>query len=171
MTRFTTTIASPCGELIAISDGESLTSLEFPGRGPSPSGATRDDGPFREVRAQLDAYFAGERRAFDLPLAADGTPFQRDVWAALVAIPYGATTSYGELARAIGRPAAVRAVGAANGANPIAIVVPCHRVIGKDGTLTGYGGGLPRKRLLLALEARVAGAQLPLPLSRASSRA
>jgi methylated-DNA-[protein]-cysteine S-methyltransferase len=166
--RYTTTITSPCGELVAISDGDALTSLEFPGRGASPDGAARDDGPFREVRAQLDAYFAGERRAFELRLAAEGTPFQRAVWAALVAIPYGATTSYGELARAIGRPAAVRAVGAANGANPIAIVVPCHRVIGKDGTLTGYGGGLPRKQLLLALEARVtgsAGTQLDLLLS------
>jgi methylated-DNA-[protein]-cysteine S-methyltransferase len=176
VTRFTTTIASPCGELIAISDGDALVSLGFPhlpGRGPSADGAVRDDGAFREVRAQLDAYFAGERRAFELALAPAGTPFQRDVWAALVAIPYGATTTYGELARAIGRPAAVRAVGAANGANPIAIVVPCHRVIGKDGTLTGYGGGLPRKELLLALEARVSGRapQLLLPLSPASSRA
>jgi len=166
MTRFTTTIPSPCGELVAISDGESITSLEFPGRGPSPAGAKHDDGPFRELRAQIDAYFAGERRRFELPLAAIGTPFQRAVWAALVAIPYGATTTYGELARVIGRPAAVRAVGAANGANPIAIVVPCHRVIGKDGTLTGYGGGLPRKELLLGLEARVAGPQLLLGLSR-----
>jgi methylated-DNA-[protein]-cysteine S-methyltransferase len=172
------TIASPVGDLVASSDGEALLSLGFSssrvGRGPSPTGAARDDGPFRALRAQLDAYFAGERRAFDLPLAAAGTPFQRDVWAALVAIPYGATTTYGALARAIGRPSAVRAVGAANGANPIAIIVPCQRVIGKDGTLTGYGGGLPRKQLLLALEARVAGsggAQLALPLSRASSRA
>jgi len=164
--KVTTTIASPCGELVAIaeSDGDdiALIALEFPGRAPPAPDAVRDDQPFRAVRAQLDEYFAGKRRAFDLPLAPKGTDFQRDVWRALVAIPYGATTTYGAIARSIGRPDSVRAVGAANGANPIAIIVPCHRVIGKDGTLTGYGGGLPRKQLLLELEARVAGSQLAL---------
>jgi methylated-DNA-[protein]-cysteine S-methyltransferase len=169
VTTYTTTIDSPCGALIAISDGDSISQLEFPGRESPVEGAVHDDAPFRELRAQLAAYFAGTRRAFDLPLAPMGTPFQLEVWAALRAIPYGATTSYGELARSIGKPRAVRAVGAANGANPIAIVVPCHRVIGANGTLTGYGGGLPRKQLLLALEARVAGPQLP--LWPASSRA
>jgi methylated-DNA-[protein]-cysteine S-methyltransferase len=169
--RYTTTIDSPCGALIAISDGDALAQLEFPGREAPVPDAIHDDGPFRELRAQLAAYFAGTRRAFELALAPEGTAFQQDVWAALRAIPYGATTSYGELARSIGRPRAIRAVGAANGANPIAIVVPCHRVIGKDGTLTGYGGGLPRKQLLLGLEARVAGHQLALPLPPSPSAA
>ncbi len=107
--------------------------------------------------AQLDDYFAGTRLAFDLPIAAGGTAFQRDVWAALEAIPFGCAISYGELARRIGRPKAMRAVGLANGRNPVCIVVPCHRVIGADGSLTGYGGGLDRKVLLLEHEARVAG--------------
>ena len=170
--KYTTTIDSPCGALIAIADGDAIVQLEFPGRESPVAGAIVDDAPFRELRAQLDAYFAGARRAFDLPLAPVGTPFQLEVWAALRAIPYGATTSYGELARSIGKPRAVRAVGAANGANPIAIVVPCHRVIGANGTLTGYGGGLPRKQLLLGLEARVAGTQLDLSfVVPASSRA
>lgn len=109
--------------------------------------------------AQLAAYFAGERRDFDLPLAPQGTPFQQRVWDALLAIPYGAVRSYGDVARAIGRPAASRAVGAANGRNPIAIIVPCHRVIGASGQLTGYGGGLPTKRWLLEHEQRHASGQ------------
>ncbi|MBO0838982.1 MAG: methylated-DNA--[protein]-cysteine S-methyltransferase, partial [Actinobacteria bacterium] len=103
---------------------------------------------------QLDAYFAGELTEFSLPLAPAGTQFQRQVWAALQQIPYGQTWSYGQLAEKIGNPAAVRAVGLANGRNPIAVVIPCHRVIGADGSLTGYGGGLDRKRFLLDLEAR-----------------
>ncbi|MCA9677318.1 MAG: methylated-DNA--[protein]-cysteine S-methyltransferase, partial [Myxococcales bacterium] len=105
-----------------------------------------------DVRAQLAAYLDGARRAFDVPLAPAGTPFQLAVWDALLAIPYGATESYGALARRLGRPHAARAVGAANGQNPISIIVPCHRVIGADGSLTGYGGGLPAKRWLLAHE-------------------
>jgi methylated-DNA-[protein]-cysteine S-methyltransferase len=108
---------------------------------------------FLEAQAQLDAYFAGELQRFELPLAPRGTEFQRSVWAALLEIPYGSTSTYSELAAAIGRPSACRAVGAANGRNPLAVVVPCHRVIGAAGGLTGYGGGLQRKRLLLALEA------------------
>jgi len=104
------------------------------------------------VARQLAEYFAGRRREFALTLDPPGTPFQRDVWGELARIPYGATVSYGELARRVGRPAASRAVGAANGANPIPIVLPCHRVIGANGSLTGYGGGLPIKRALLALE-------------------
>jgi methylated-DNA-[protein]-cysteine S-methyltransferase len=110
----------------------------------------------REVMRQLTAYFAGERMEFDLPLAPEGTEFQRRVWKALGKIPYGETRSYSELARSIGKPAAVRAVGAANGRNPIGIIVPCHRVIGSSGKLVGYGGGLPMKRMLLDLEAEYA---------------
>jgi methylated-DNA-[protein]-cysteine S-methyltransferase len=117
-------------------------------------GWKRDDAALSEARAQLQAYFAGELRGFELPLAAEGTPFQQRVWRALCDIPYGETISYGELARRIGQPAAARAVGLANGQNPIAIVVPCHRVIGANGSLTGYGGGLERKRWLLAHESR-----------------
>src|SRR5690606_32489233 len=101
---------------------------------------------------QLGAYFAGELQAFDLPLAPEGTPFQRTVWQALQSIPYGQTISYGELAQEIGRPTASRAVGAANGRNPLPIVIPCHRVIGGNGSLTGYGGGLRFKKALLSLE-------------------
>jgi len=109
---------------------------------------------------QLDAYFDGELTAFDLPLTLDGSQFQRTVWAALQDIPYGETISYGELARRIGQPSASRAVGLANGRNPVSIVVPCHRVIGADGSLTGYGGGMDRKRFLLGLEQRVSGQTL-----------
>jgi methylated-DNA-[protein]-cysteine S-methyltransferase len=114
--------------------------------------------PFGEAVRQLDAYFAGTLRQFDLPLAPAGTPFQQRVWQGLREIPYGETVSYKELARWIGRPSAVRAVGAANGQNPLAIVIPCHRVIGSDGRLVGYGGGLAAKSALLELERRVAGA-------------
>ncbi len=117
----------------------------------------RDDARFADARAQLDEYFAGQRTAFDLPLDPDGvggTVFQRRVWMELSRIAYGETISYGELARRIGQTAAVRAVGLANGRNPVSIIVPCHRVIGASGTLTGYGGGVDRKRLLLDLEAR-----------------
>ena len=106
------------------------------------------------AKAQLDEYFAGRRRAFDLPLAVEGSAFQKSVWAALVTIPYGETRTYGELAAQIGRPKACRAVGGANHGNPLSIVIPCHRVIGADGSLTGYGGGLPMKKFLLDLEQR-----------------
>lgn len=121
---------------------------------------TFDPARCETVAQQLGEYFAGERRSFDLPLAPAGTEFQRAVWDALTAIPYGCTVGYGELARALGRPEASRAVGRANGANPIPVIVPCHRVIGAQGDLTGYGGGLERKRFLLRLE----GA-LPEPLA------
>lgn len=137
----------------------------------APAGAARRPGqaPLPEVRRQLAEYFAGERRDFVLPLAPSGTAFERGVWRALVAIPYGETRSYAEVAMAIGRPTACRAVGRANGSNPIAVVIPCHRVIGSDGSLTGYGGGLDLKRLLLDLEgagrgAQAAAAQPVLPL-------
>ncbi|HUZ55390.1 MAG TPA: methylated-DNA--[protein]-cysteine S-methyltransferase [Streptosporangiaceae bacterium] len=109
---------------------------------------------------QLRAYFSGELTSFDLPLTLEGTGFQRTVWEGLQAIPYGETISYGELARRIGQPSASRAVGLANGRNPVAIVIPCHRVIGADGSLTGYGGGMDRKRFLLGLEQRVSGQTL-----------
>jgi methylated-DNA-[protein]-cysteine S-methyltransferase len=111
-----------------------------------------DDGHNAVAERQLREYLAGERRVFELPLDPVGTPFQRQVWEALWEIPYGEVTTYGEIARRIGNPKSVRAVGAANGANPIAVILPCHRVIGSDGSLTGYGGGLPLKRKLLELE-------------------
>ena len=115
--------------------------------------------PLSEAFRQLRAYFAGTLRGFSLPLAPRGTSFQQSVWKALQGIPYGRTTTYGELARRIGRPDAARAVGAANGSNPLPVIVPCHRVIGADGSLTGYGEGLPIKQGLLEMEARVAGGQ------------
>ncbi|HET7133769.1 MAG TPA: methylated-DNA--[protein]-cysteine S-methyltransferase [Gammaproteobacteria bacterium] len=122
--------------------------------------ARRDDRAIQHVRKQVKEYCAGERTEFDLELAPRGTDFQQAVWNALLAIPYGETRSYGEIARAIGQPTAARGVGAANGSNPIALIVPCHRVIGADGSLTGYGGGLPLKRALLAHEAENRGGQL-----------
>ena len=124
---------------------------------------TRHDALLAGARAQLEEYFAGTRTVFDVPLdfeATGGTGFQRRVWAALCDVPYGATISYGELARRIGQPAAVRAVGLANGRNPLSIIVPCHRIIGASGALTGYGGGAARKRALLDLEARTSGRAL-----------
>jgi len=138
-------------------DEESLTALHLPGHWAKPAaGWRRDDSRFADVARQLEEYFAGERTTFDVRLRMHGGPFEREVWAELERIPYGETASYGEIARRVGRPHASRAVGAANGRNPIAIIVPCHRVIGSNGTLTGYGGGLERKRALLDLEAGVA---------------
>ncbi len=154
-----TTIDSPVGELLASADAAGrITGLHFldghrlPARD---SSWVRDEESLAPLRRQLEAYFAGERREFELDLAPSGTPFQLSVWRELCAIPYGETASYGEIAAAVGQPAAARAVGGANNRNPIAIVVPCHRVIGANGTLTGYGGGLPRKQRLLALETGV----------------
>jgi methylated-DNA-[protein]-cysteine S-methyltransferase len=155
MTTCYTVIGSPLGPLVIAGTERGLTHLTFPsgGRAAPPAPDWRADAaPFAEAKRQLDAYFARALEAFELPLAASGTPFQREVWRALSRIPYGTTISYGELARAIGRPAAVRAVGAANGKNPLPIVVPCHRVIGADGSLTGFGGGLDLKRRLLEIE-------------------
>jgi methylated-DNA-[protein]-cysteine S-methyltransferase len=154
--------SSPVGELVLTSDGEALTGLHLPLRdgsaAPLPgSGWRRDEAPFRRAIEQLRAYFDGERTTFDLQLRMAGTAFQRLAWEALLTIPYGATISYAEQARRIGRPEAPRAVGAANGRNPIPIIVPCHRVIGTSGTLTGYGGGLPLKEWLLHHEASVLG--------------
>lgn len=149
--------ASPIGDLVMAGDGTVLTGLYMEtdqGRILTDPEWIRVPGAYPEVTAQLAAYFAGDLTGFDLPLAPRGTPFQRAVWAALTRIPYGTTTTYATVARGIGRPTAIRAVGTANGRNPIAVIIPCHRVIGTDGTLHGYGGGLPRKRTLLALEAR-----------------
>jgi len=148
-------IDSPVGRLLLAGDRRSLIHVCFQS-GPRPfrpqAGWIAEAAPFRTAVAQLEEYFAGERRTFDLALAPRGTEFQQRVWQALREIPYGNTISYGELARRIGKPSAPRAVGLANGANPLPIIVPCHRVIGTDGSLTGFGGGLPIKRRLLALE-------------------
>jgi len=150
-----TTVPSPVGELTLTGDGTALTGCWFEGhtkptdRSPD---LRRDTRAFADAVEQLEQYFAGERRAFDLDLAPVGSDFQHRVWAQLRAIPYGETRSYGQLATALGDPGLSRAVGTANGRNPLSIIVPCHRVIGADGSLTGFGGGLARKRLLLDLE-------------------
>lgn len=145
-------INSPLGQLTAIGDGHFLTGLYLPEHkgwlGPVAS-AVHDDAPFREVRNQLAAFFAGERQQFDLPLKLLGTPFQLRVWQELAQIPVGKTITYAQLAERVGNSKASRAVGAANGRNPISIIVPCHRVIGASGTLTGYAGGVEMKRCLL----------------------
>ena len=142
-----TTISSPIGALrLTVADDGAVTRVGFG------AGDTSDDPRFEPLVTQLDEYFAGERTAFDLPLRQEGSAFEQRVWAELLAIPYGETASYGEIAARIGRPGMARAVGRANARNPIAIICPCHRVIGGDGSLTGYGGGLDTKRALLELE-------------------
>jgi methylated-DNA-[protein]-cysteine S-methyltransferase len=152
-----THLESPIGSLLLCGDEERLTGLYTVPRCDDPAllrDARHADAPFARVREQLEQYFAGERLEFDLPLSLDdGSAFFQSVWGSLLEIPYGATTTYGELARRLGKPAAARAVGRANGRNPISIIVPCHRVIGSAGDLTGYAGGLERKRFLLAHEA------------------
>jgi methylated-DNA-[protein]-cysteine S-methyltransferase len=148
-------IDSPIGPLTLVADDGRLAGLFMDRHRHLPSPETfgvRDPEPFDQVSAQLAEYFAGRRTEFDLPTALAGTPFQLTVWHALLDIRYGETVSYTELARRIGRPAAARAVGLANGRNPISIIVPCHRVVGSSGDLTGYGGGIERKRQLLRLE-------------------
>jgi methylated-DNA-[protein]-cysteine S-methyltransferase len=155
MTICYTRIASPLGLLLIAGDDFGLRHIMFPSEVPPsfPDAAWHEDAaPLAETIRQLEAYFAGELESFTLPLAPHGTPFQMEVWRRLCDIPYGQTISYGELARRIGNPKASRAVGLANGSNPIPIVIPCHRVIGSNGKLTGYGGGLPIKEKLLALE-------------------
>jgi methylated-DNA-[protein]-cysteine S-methyltransferase len=157
MERYTT-VDSPVGTLVLTGDEDALTGCYFAdveGHGDPTVGLERDDAPFAEAAAQLRDYFAGRRRRFDLPLAPRGTEFQRRVWEALRTIDYGETRSYRQIAEQVGAPGASRAVGLANGRNPIAVIVPCHRVIGADGSLTGYGGGMARKRVLLDLEAGV----------------
>jgi methylated-DNA-[protein]-cysteine S-methyltransferase len=151
--RSMTTLPGPLGRLTLVATEEALVGLWFEGREPRELEAVSRRTPLLDQAvAELEAYLAGELQRFAVPVAPRGTPFQQEVWAALRTIPFGATWSYARLARAIGRPAAVRAVGAANGQNPLALIIPCHRVIGADGTLTGYAGGLPRKRWLLAHE-------------------
>ena len=167
-THYYTEFPSPVGIIELRGTARGLTGLfmEKHRHGPAPeerAAWNRDDARFADARAQVEQYFAGARRVFDVALDLEstrGTAFQRRVWQALCDIPYGTTISYGELARRIGQPAAVRAVGLANGRNPVSIIVPCHRVIGANGTLTGYGGGMDRKRALLDLEARGNGTAL-----------
>jgi methylated-DNA-[protein]-cysteine S-methyltransferase len=161
---FFTRVPSPIGELLLSGDEHGLAELRFPPETAaaaygfqaratgSPEGS---DSPLPAASAQLAAYFDGSLRDFQLPLALAGSPFFRRVWEAVRAIPFGETRTYGEIAAEIGRPGAARAVGLANGRNPVPIIVPCHRLIGADGSLTGYGGGLPRKRWLLDHEARI----------------
>jgi len=150
------TLPSPLGPLRLTADDEALHAVEFiddvQQQTTPPQGRLDSNAVLERAAEQLGEYFDGRRRDFDLPLRPQGTPFQRRVWDALLGIPFGVTVSYGEIAARIGAPNAMRAVGAANGRNPIAVIIPCHRVIGSNGTLTGYGGGLPRKVKLLRLE-------------------
>ena len=159
MMQFTKTVASPVGELTLIATDAGLSALLWPNDDPKrvrvgERVAAPEHPILVRAERELRAYFAGERTSFTVPLDASGTEFQKKAWAALLTIPYGETRSYGELARQIGNPKASRAVGAANGRNPISIIVPCHRAIASDGALTGFAGGLETKRHLLALEAR-----------------
>ncbi|GAA3377592.1 methylated-DNA--[protein]-cysteine S-methyltransferase [Streptomyces sannanensis] len=154
-TKRHTVADSPYGPLTLVATDGKLSGLymtQHRHRPPEETFGEPDPRPFIEVIRQLEAYFARELTEFDLPLHLHGTPFQRSVWDQLLLIPYGETRSYGELAEALGKPGASRAVGLANGKNPVSIVVPCHRVIGSSGSLTGYGGGLDRKQRLLAFE-------------------
>lgn len=165
------TMASPVGMLTLVADGQALVAIlwedDAPGRVKLPALVEQRDHPLLlEAERQLADYFSGARRRFDLPLDFRGTPFQKRIWAALLDIPYGETRSYGDIARVIGAPAAVRAVGAANGRNPLSIVAPCHRVVGANGALTGFAGGLPAKRYLLAHEAGQGIGPLQLPPGR-----
>lgn len=151
---------TPIGALLIVFDAAgALLEIRFAGATPDPAW-TRDDDAARPIVRQVNEFFDGRRKEFDLPLAPRGTPFQLGVWSELQRIPFAVTTTYSAIAKSIGRPAAVRAVGAANGANPIPIVIPCHRVIGASGSLTGFGGGLSVKRWLLDHEARLAGRSL-----------
>ncbi len=163
MTFAIVTIPSPTGDLTLIASDAGLAAILWDDDAAMQARyAPRREEPDHPVIAatvrQLEEYFAGARTTFDLPLDPVGTDFQQDVWRALLTIPYGETRSYADIARAIGRPSATRAVGAANGRNPLPIVTPCHRVIGSNGRLTGFAGGLPNKQLLLALEQRVSAA-------------
>ncbi len=155
MTIFYAYYKSPLGKLLLVGDGENMTHLGFPSgkmKLKHEHNWTKDGSSFKQAISQLEAFFEGELKNFDLPLALTGTPFRKSVWAGLVDIPYGETWSYSQLANHIGAPNACRAVGSANSVNPIPIVVPCHRVIGSNGSLTGFGGGLKTKKFLLELE-------------------
>ena len=154
---FTWIKESPVGEILLTSDGRSLTGLYLKGQKHFPTQTDNWEenstaAPFAQVKQQLNEYFSSQRRSFDIPLAAKGTEFQQTVWNLLPAIPYGETVSYGSLAHKLGKPGSSRAVGAANGRNPLSIVVPCHRVVASNGKLTGYAGGIDRKQWLLAHE-------------------
>ncbi len=168
MTATHTTIDSPIGELTLVARDDVLSGIYFPGHWHMPAAevfGVRVEGGFEEVRQQLNEYFAGERTEFELATMVAGEEFRRRVWKLIDRIPYGQTTTYGEMAQELGDPALAREVGAAVGRNPLSIVVPCHRVVGKDGKLTGYAGGLERKRFLLELEGageRVEAEQLSL---------
>jgi methylated-DNA-[protein]-cysteine S-methyltransferase len=153
---FYTKMESMAGPLVLAGNSSGLRRIHFAngGRFLLPEDWKQDAEPFGEVIRQLRAYFSGELKEFNVPLALEGTPFQMRVWNSLRTIPYGRTISYAQLAQEIGNPKAVRAVGLANGCNPVPIVIPCHRVIGSNGKLTGFGGGLPAKKALLALESR-----------------
>src|ERR1700722_6252893 len=161
-TTFFSYLDSPLGQVFVQSDGQFVTGLYLPPhrgwQGPQASWQ-QSDTPFAAIREQLAEYFAGGRQQFDLPLKLAGTPFQQRVWQELVRIPFGTTISYGQLAERVAKPSASRAVGRANGRNPISIIVPCHRVIGADGKLTGYGGGIDKKEWLLEWERRVTGTE------------
>jgi methylated-DNA-[protein]-cysteine S-methyltransferase len=157
---FRSTLATSVGMLqLCVDEGGTLVEILLPNRKPATSESTVPTAEaasgMRAVKAQLSEYFARKRRAFDLPLRAEGSPFEEQVWNRLLAVPYGVTTSYGAIAAELGLTLGARAVGRANGSNPIPIIIPCHRVIGSDGTLTGYGGGLPLKRTLLELEGAI----------------
>lgn len=145
-------IDSPIGRLTLISNGVALSAILFAEQSPPQQARRGSDAVLQKCCQQLEQYFAGQRQEFDLPLAPAGTDFQQQAWRALCGIPYGETRSYRQQAEAIGKPTAVRAIGAANGRNPIPVVIPCHRVIGSDGSLTGYAGGVKIKQQLLALE-------------------
>jgi methylated-DNA-[protein]-cysteine S-methyltransferase len=147
------TYKSPIGTLTLVSDGKAITHLGFENnKYPAPNYPNGRDKIIEQANKELDAYFAGRLKEFKVPVRPVGTPFQTAAWKALTKIPYGVTRSYAEQARAVGRPKAVRAIGAANGRNPIPIIIPCHRVIGADGSLTGFGGGMETKQFLLELE-------------------
>ena len=158
MTLHALTLRSPVGALLLVAGDRALVAIDLPGAARERGPEAPDHPVLSRAAAQLAEYFAGRRKAFDLPLAPAGTPFQQAVWRALADIPFGETRTYAGLARALGRPRAARAVGAANGRNPLPIVLPCHRVIGSDGGLTGYAGGLAVKRRLLELEGALAPA-------------
>ncbi|HVB49784.1 MAG TPA: methylated-DNA--[protein]-cysteine S-methyltransferase [Burkholderiales bacterium] len=149
---------SPHGRMLLVAEGDALCGAYFTGqkhfRAPAPDWwRDPDAAPLRQARRELEEYFAGRRTRFEVPLAPEGTPFQHAVWRAIAGVPFGATISYAELARRAGRPGSARAAGAATGRNPVGVIVPCHRIVGADGSLTGYAGGLAKKRTLLALEA------------------
>lgn len=155
--KYWTACDSPIGPLTLVSDATALVGLYMEGHDPAPVGSADwienpDTEPFDLTKRQLREYFAGQRQVFDIPLVFEGTEFQQSVWKLLLEIPFGQTTTYGELATKLGKPGASRAVGLANGQNPISIIVPCHRVVGSSGRLTGYAGGLARKQALLAHE-------------------